>query len=104
MNITLADGNTVTLEELEADVEAAKTKFYYRDFCFTYLTVDALLTKIRELEAKRGCDKPCIDQLVLRTLCRHCKRSVVKVNGRWVHEGDLLCWVDPTGGSQLHEV
>lgn len=48
MDIFLADGNKTTLSEIRADVEAAKHKFGYREFCFTYITVEALLNKLEE--------------------------------------------------------
>jgi hypothetical protein len=45
-------GHKVGIEELKADVAAAMNKFHYNDFCFTWVTVDALLNKIEELEKK----------------------------------------------------
>lgn len=48
MEIFFADGNKATLSEIRADVEAAKLKYGYRDFCFSYLTVEALLNKLEE--------------------------------------------------------
>jgi hypothetical protein len=42
-------GNEVPLEDLEADVEAAKTKGYSGQFAFTPETVEGLIDKIYEL-------------------------------------------------------
>lgn len=53
MNIELDDGNTVTLEELKADVERAKEKYSSTKMCFTYVTVEALLRKLDELNPEK---------------------------------------------------
>lgn len=46
MKITFADGNVATIEELRNDVEAARNKYHYRDFCFTYVTVEGLINAL----------------------------------------------------------
>ena len=46
-------GNTVSLDELIADVEAAKDKFGYRDFCFTGPTVEALVGRLKKLSTPK---------------------------------------------------
>jgi hypothetical protein len=43
------DGNVVSLAELQADVEAAQSKFHYRDFCFTHVTVAALVQRLSKV-------------------------------------------------------
>ena len=43
------DGNVVTLAELQADVQAAQTKYNYRDFCFTHVTVAALVQRLNKV-------------------------------------------------------
>jgi hypothetical protein len=39
-----------TLQQLEEDIKAAKTKYSMNDFCFTIATVQCLVDKIRDLE------------------------------------------------------
>ena len=48
--ILCADGTTTTLTKIEGDVLAAKTRYGERDLAFTWVTVESLLNKIRELE------------------------------------------------------
>ena len=53
MDIKMADGNSVTLDDLVKDVEAAKGKYRTTAFCFTYVTVEALLEKLKELDPEK---------------------------------------------------
>lgn len=53
MEIKLPDGNTVTLADLKADVEAAQEKFVSGEFCFTWPTVLGLLNKLDELNPEK---------------------------------------------------
>lgn len=50
VDIPRADGIKTTLADLEADVEAAKKFWGAREFSFTWVTVEALVNKIKELE------------------------------------------------------
>lgn len=49
MKIDHPQDPNLTTEILQADVNAAKTKFSSNDWCFTWVTVQALLDKIEEL-------------------------------------------------------
>jgi hypothetical protein len=48
-------GRLVGIEELRADLNSAKKVFHYNEFCFTWPVVDALLSKIDELQKEREC-------------------------------------------------
>jgi hypothetical protein len=47
----LIAGHSVGLEELKKDIAAAKLRYTYREFCFTWATVEAL---VEALEANRS--------------------------------------------------
>jgi hypothetical protein len=46
--VHLADGNETTIEDIRLDVEAAKKVFHYNTWCFSYVTVEALLEVIQQ--------------------------------------------------------
>ena len=57
MKIDHPQDPNLTTEILQADVNAAKTKFSSNDWCFTWVTVQTLLDKIKNMEYQaRLCD------------------------------------------------
>ena len=50
VDIPRPDGNKTTLTDLEADVEGAKKNSGSLEFCFTWVTVESLINKIKQLE------------------------------------------------------
>lgn len=53
MDIKMADGRVVTTDQLWKDVEASKKQWLDRDLCFSYVTVEALLEKLKELDPEK---------------------------------------------------
>jgi hypothetical protein len=84
MQIQRPDGVESSLQELKADVEAAKKKFLYTDYSFSYVTVESLIDKIEELQARIDNGKGCrlvgdgALQLVRNALTRDAEKSPLR--------------------------